>query len=128
MLTTLIWRYRFYLTTPNPRSGYIFFEWFFMALPTFVYLIKLWERLFSVTVNFTKTCIFSLCCGYIDFNFEIKYFWPGMEPGKWYKPQTQKRGFAHVGFLRTYDIFFRIVQTMESDKKIFSCNFFKVTH
>ena len=121
----------------------------------FVYFIKLWESPFSVTVNFTKSCIFSLCCGYLlnlNFlvhssllkftqhkkcfrmiynacNFEIKYFWPKgtREEVQLGKPVPQKRGFAYVGFLRTSDIFFRIVQTMESDEKNFSCNFFKVT-
>ena len=62
-------------------------------------------------------------------NFEIKYFWTygTREEVQLGKPVPQIRGFAH-GFLRTFEIFFRIVQTMESDEKIFSCNFFKVTH
>ena len=58
-------------------------------------------------------------------------YWPGVEADakvQLGKPVPQKRGFAHVGFLRTFEIFFRIVQTMESDEKIFSCNFFKVTY
>ena len=67
---------------------------------------------------------------YNTYNFEIKYFWPygTREEVQLGKPVPQKRGFPHVGFLRTFDMFFRIVQTVESDEKIFSCNFFKVTH
>ena len=40
----------------------------------------------------------------------------------------QKWEFPNVGFLQTFDMFFRIIQTIHLNKNIFSCNFFTVQY